>query len=122
MVFNSRVGKISIAFFLFVFFSAFFVFFQSPGVTGGDSGDLVSAAVLGGIPHPPGYPLSTFLGWLLTKLSLGPTQAWRLGLLSSFPAAFSVFLFFLIAKRISKDWLISLVACFLRGHSVDFFA
>ena len=50
-------------------FLAFVVFliYQAQGIVAGDSGDLVTAAVLGGIPHPSGYPLFTLLGFLASK-------------------------------------------------------
>ncbi|CAE7309013.1 unnamed protein product, partial [Symbiodinium sp. KB8] len=33
-----------------------------PGVAGGDSGELLAEACLGGVPHPPGYPLARAWG------------------------------------------------------------
>ena len=30
----------------------------APSVMGGDSGELTAAALTGGVPHPPGYPVS----------------------------------------------------------------
>lgn len=59
---------------------------QAVSIYGGDAGDLVSAALVGGIAHPPGYPLYVILGHLLTLLPLS-TVAWRVTLLSSFPMA-----------------------------------
>ena len=38
-----------------------------PDVTGGDAPELVSAAVLGGVAHPPGYPTFNPRGPLLTS-------------------------------------------------------
>lgn len=37
---------------------------------GFDSAELISACAVGGIAHPPGYPLYTMLGWLLCSLKL----------------------------------------------------
>src|SRR3989344_9675839 len=63
-----------------------FLLFQANGIYGGDTGDLVTAAYLGGVPHPPGYPLYTLLGFLFSKLPFF-SGVWRLSLLSSIPHA-----------------------------------
>ncbi|MBW2474999.1 MAG: DUF2723 domain-containing protein, partial [Deltaproteobacteria bacterium] len=39
-----------------------------------------------GVPHPPGYPTYTLLGWLFTRLPFG-SIAWRVNLLSSVSTA-----------------------------------
>lgn len=54
----------------------------SPTVNGGDSGELITVAYLGGVAHPPGYPLHALLGKLTTLLPFG-TVAWRVNLLSA---------------------------------------
>lgn len=81
---------------------------QTKSIYGGDGGDLVAAALVGGIPHPPGYPLFTLLGFLLTKIPFS-TPAWRVGLLSSFSSIATLIIFFLILKEILKDKLISFI-------------
>lgn len=78
-----------------------FLCFQAQGIVGGDSGDVVTAAVTGGVPHPPGYPLYTFFGFLLNKLPLF-TPAWRVGLLSSLPHAFTLALVFAIVYSLTR--------------------
>lgn len=86
---------------------AFLVYANSlaPGLTwahhGADGGDLIAAAVIGGVPHPPGYPLYTValrawlgaFGWLAPASDL----AWRGNLLSALFASASVFLTVLTA-------------------------
>lgn len=39
-----------------------------PGICYGDAGDLQAACALGGIAHPPGYPVLVSMGWVLTRL------------------------------------------------------
>lgn len=78
-----------------------FLFFQATGIYGGDSGDLVTAAYELGVPHPPGYPLYTFLSWLATRLPLF-TPAWRVGLMSSLPHAATVALVFWLTRRLTQ--------------------
>lgn len=76
----------------------FYVGTAAPGLTwanqGADGGDLLTAAVTNGVPHPPGYPFYTLLLqlWLaLTGLILpNGDLAWRGNLFSAFCAALSV--------------------------------
>jgi hypothetical protein len=42
-----------------------------PDLTGGDAPELISAAVLGGVPHPPGYPTFCLVSRLFAKLPFG---------------------------------------------------
>ncbi|MFQ5398411.1 MAG: protein O-mannosyl-transferase family [Anaerolineae bacterium] len=62
----------------------------APGLTwanfGGDGGELVTAAVTLGVPHPPGYPTYILLGKLFSFLPMG-TAAFRLNLMSAVAAA-----------------------------------
>lgn len=85
---------------LFLTFAVFFVFFQSQSVFGGDGGDLVSAICTGGIAHPQGYALYSFLGRILFIFLPFFTPAWRVSLLSSLPAAATVTLVFLLIYKI----------------------
>lgn len=81
-----------------------FSLFSAQGIYGGDSGDLVTAAFLGGVPHPPGYPLYTFLGWFISHLPV-LSVSWRVGLLSSLSHALVVGLVFLYISRLTKSWI-----------------
>src|SRR5947209_3952032 len=42
-----------------------------PTVAAGDSGELTAAASLGGVAHPPGYPIWTMLARLFTYIPHG---------------------------------------------------
>jgi len=59
----------------------------APTVVGGDSGELTAAAVTGGVPHPPGYPVFSLLARLFAALPFGPSIAWRVNLLSAVSTA-----------------------------------
>jgi hypothetical protein len=63
---------------------AFSVYLRTlaPSVPTGDSGELIAAAWILGIPHPPGYPLFTMLGHLFTYLPFG-SPALRVNLMSA---------------------------------------
>ena len=112
-----QVRKIVLPLLVTGFFGWIFLFLQMAGVAGGDAGDLVTAAVLRGIPHPPGYPLYTLLGWLLNQLPLGFSATYRVGWLSSVPAALGLGIFFLIVRKLTKNFLIALIAVFSLGFN-----
>jgi hypothetical protein len=67
----------------FVCLLALYVATLAPSVMGGDSGELTAAALTGGVPHPPGYPLFAVLARLFAALPLGHPPAWRVNLLSA---------------------------------------
>ena len=56
---------------------------------GADGGDLITAAITGGVPHPSGYPTYCLLGRLYALLPLG-SSARRLNLFSATAAALAV--------------------------------
>lgn len=58
-----------------------------PTMVDQDSGELVAAVHVQGIPHPTGYPLWLLLGRLFDYLPVGHTSAYRVGLASAVPAA-----------------------------------
>ena len=54
---------------------------------GGDGGELITAAVTLGVPHPPGYPTYILLGRLLSLLPLPGSMALRFNLFSALSMA-----------------------------------
>ena len=62
---------------------ALFVLTLAPTVTAEDSGELIAAAWHFGVPHPPGYPLWTFLCGLFMHLVPFGEIAWRANLFSA---------------------------------------
>jgi hypothetical protein len=93
-------------------FISFVVFlcFQARGIYGGDSGDLVTASVTGGVPHPPGYPLYTFIGWLVTRLPI-LTPAWRIGFLSNVSHVVTLGFIYKIVYSLTRNKRAALFAC-----------
>jgi hypothetical protein len=65
----------------------------------GDSGELIAAAYVLGVAHPPGYPLFTLLGHLATMLP-GGSPALRVNLLSALFDAAAVSVVFLTVYRL----------------------
>jgi hypothetical protein len=85
----------------------------APGLTwanfGADGGELLAAAVVKGIPHPPGYPLYMLLLqgwlWLLEGIGLGGDLAWRGNLFSAVWAGISVGFTCLVAAHLGRRLL-----------------
>lgn len=97
-----------------------FLLFQSTGISGGDSGDLVTAAVEFGVPHPPGYPLYTALAWLATRLPFS-TPAWRAGLVSSIPHALTLALAYRFVVRLTSRVSAGIFCALALGGNYLFF-
>ena len=66
----------------------------------GDSGELVTAVHVLGVPHPTGYPLYVLLGKAWTELVRVGSIAFRMSLFSSACAALACALLFLLCRRL----------------------
>ena len=119
LLINEERGEKLVAVLLTAFFLLFYVCFQTQTIFGGDAGDLVTASYVRGIPHPPGYPLYTFMGWWLTKIPVS-TVAWRVSLLSSVPMAMVWGIFFLILRKLKIEVWSCLITTFALGFSYLF--
>lgn len=89
-------------------------------IYGGDAGDLASAIVTRGIPHPPGYPLYTALGIIANEFIRGGTTAWRVGFLSSIPALLALLFLFDLIFYLTKKLSVSLVSVLVLAFSYPF--
>lgn len=69
---------------------------------GGDGGELITAAVTRGIPHPPGYPTYLVLGKLFSYLPLG-TVAFRFNLFSAVCTSAAAALVTATAARLTRE-------------------
>jgi len=87
----------------------------APSVIGGDSGELTSSALTGGVPHPPGYPLFAMLARLFAALPLGHSPAWRVNLLSAVTTATAAALLCSLVQTWTKNTLAGLLAAALFG-------
>lgn len=105
-----------------IFFSTLVIYIHhlSPSIYGGDSGDLLSAAIVKGVAHPSGYPLYTILGILFLKLPIEETPAWKFGLSSAILSSFSVVLMYLIVKEITENRLLALSSAITLAFSFPF--
>jgi hypothetical protein len=80
---------------------------SAPGLTwahaGADGGDLMAAAMTGGVPHPSGYPTYCLLGRAFAQLPLG-SIAQRFNLFSAVAAAISVAVAACAFRRAATVW------------------
>ncbi len=90
----------------------------------GDSGELVTAAVTLGIPHPSGYPLYVLAGWLVTRLGnlLGLTPAHAMSLFSAATAALTVGLLHWLIERATRVRVAAVVGASLLAFSPSFWS
>jgi len=79
-----------------------------------DSAEYATAAATLGIPHPPGYPLYTLIGWLVTRLP-APEPAYAANLMSALAGALGVGLCFAVARRLGASHLAAAVGSLSLG-------
>jgi len=86
----------------------------------GDSGELVTAVHVLGVPHPTGYPLYVLLGKLWTLVLSFGSIAFRMSLFSAACGAAACALLFLTARRFGADLLAALAAALCLAFSPSF--
>ncbi|MBE0433065.1 DUF2723 domain-containing protein [candidate division WOR-3 bacterium] len=98
----------AVAFGLGLFILALYIYSLCPDVYLIDSGELAAVSYTLGIAHPTGYPLYTLISYFFAHLPGEPIR--NLNLLSAlFSVCAAVFLF-MIARQITRDALIPLLA------------
>lgn len=108
-------------FFIFVIF--LFVIYNrnvAHDIFGGDVGDLVSAAYLFGVAHPPGYPLFTFLGFLATRLPLTLEPVSKFAYVSVLSSLLSVILLKKTLDLLIKDQTVKFLSVAILSFSYLF--
>lgn len=101
-------------------FFALYVLTLCPTVWWYDSAELVTASVVLGIPHPPGYPLYTLIGHVFTWLPVDPALA--VNAMSAVFGAIAVGLVFAIARSLGARPAAAVVAGGLLGAGSLFWA
>ena len=93
----------------------------APGITSEDAGELVAAAALLGVPHPPGFPL-----WVLTAhaaIVISPaTAAWTANLMSALFGASTVGALVVLALRLGAAPWPAMVAAWIVGFGTTFWS
>jgi 4-amino-4-deoxy-L-arabinose transferase-like glycosyltransferase len=88
---------------VFLFVALFLLYFHnaSRDIYGGDVGDLTTAACVGGVPHPPGFPLFSLVGFGFCRLShvfpIPPVLA--VGMISVLAGTLTVCMYYLLARE-----------------------
>ena len=100
--------------------SAIYFALQVESIYGGDAGDLVSAIIVSGVAHPPGYPLYTMLGILLTKVISFGTIAYRVGFLSSIPGILTLIILYDLIVYLSQRYFIAFLTSLLLAFTYHF--
>ncbi|MGA7614466.1 MAG: DUF2723 domain-containing protein [Thermoanaerobaculia bacterium] len=88
----------------------------------GDSGELVTAAHVLGIPHPSGYPLYVLLGKLWTLVFPFGSIAWRMSIFSALFAAAAVGVLALAVRETGAGRIAAAFAGLLLAFSGSFWA
>lgn len=92
-----------------------------PDVLPADNGEFQLVAAVLGVAHPPGYPLHTMLGWLMSQLPIG-TIAWRVNLLSVLLAGGTLTLVSASVRRLTGRTTAGVAAAMALGSSTTFWA
>ena len=104
---------------LFLVFLEIFLWTAAPTVFYGDSGELQTVALCGGVAHPTGYPTFVLLGKAFGRLP-GGDPARRITAMSAFFAAASVCVLFLVLKKFGLPTGIALIGSLVYGFSFTF--
>lgn len=86
-------------------------------VFSGDIGDLVTAAFVGGVAHPPGYPLFTLLGFILSHLPIPLPVVSRVGLISVFSSLAGLIIYYKFSRNVTKNIFLSLLSTSILAFS-----
>ena len=87
--------------------------FSSRFIFGGDSAEFSAIAHTWSIPHPPGYPLYSFLANCITHIIPIGTIPWRTSLLSIIPTVLAAYVLFKILTHLKVKTILSLLTSFL---------
>jgi hypothetical protein len=102
----------------FVIFAALLVLYiatLAPSVVGGDSGGLTAAAITGGVPHPPGYPLFAMLARIFAAVPIGDSPAWRVNLLTAVSTAAAASILCAVVQLWTKNALAAAASAAMFG-------
>lgn len=92
----------------------------TPGVLGGDVGELQFVPYTLGLAHPTGTPFYILLGKLWTMLPLGPNVAWRMNLLSAVAASLAVLVVYCHLYWCTKRFVPALTAALCLAFGLVF--
>lgn len=89
-------------------------------IFGGDNGDLVTAAYVLGVAHPPGYPLLMIFGYALSHSPISLPVVSKVALVSVFSSLIALLFFYRLTLRETKSILISTITTLILAFSYLF--
>jgi 4-amino-4-deoxy-L-arabinose transferase-like glycosyltransferase len=104
---------------IFIVFSLLYIATTSHGIVEGDTGDFLSSAAVGGVPHQPGYPLYSFLTRIIFLLPF-PNSAFAINAFSALFGALALTVVYKITYELTHNKLASLFATFALGTYESF--
>lgn len=116
-----KVSRINfISYIPFVVLFTIYLAFLSGDIYGGDVGDLVTASAVGGVAHPPGYPLFTLLGYLFSKVFFFLPAVKAVGIISALSSTLATLIFFSISYEFIKNRIIAYISALILSFSYLF--
>lgn len=97
----------------------FYLYGLAPGLTVGDSGELITAIHRLGVAHPPGYPLYTLCGKAVSLFGLA-APSYRANVFSALPGAAAAALWGLLCARLTGTSIAGLAAFGMLALSPEF--
>ena len=85
---------------------ALYVLTLAPTTAMWDTSEYIASAYRMSLPHPPGNPLFILIGRVFTLLPIAPTIAERVNLLAAITSALAAGLWFLVAERMLRTWIV----------------
>ena len=116
---HKMLKKILLATF-FILTSAVYLNNVTRDVYSGDIGDLATAAYVFGVPHPPGYPLFTFSGFILSHLPFTIPPVSKVALVSIISSLAALIFFYKFSLREVKSFSIALLSTSILAFSYMF--
>jgi len=93
-----------------------------------DCGELIACSVIGGIPHPPGFPLLVMISHIFSKIPFVEDISYRVNYVSVISSAFTALFSYLIAVRLigylqgdNRDELLYRITAYAGGVAGGFF-
>lgn len=87
---------------VFILPFAVYLYTLSPEIAPGDSTEMVTVAIVLGVPHQPSYPVNTLLGYLGSKLPVPLSDVQRVNAVSSFLQALTAVTFYFLIINLFK--------------------
>lgn len=112
--------KKSVVFLFFTIIGVVYLHNLTRDVYSGDIGDLVTAAYVFGVAHPPGYPLFSLIGYFFSHLPIPLPVVSRVGLISVFSSLAGLIIYYKFASKVTKSLFLSLLSTSILAFSYLF--